>query len=62
MYPWPTLYALPLSRRPGVFPTMVARLFSSAKAKSLARRSRCVFVYQQHDSTVESLLAEPANH
>jgi excisionase family DNA binding protein len=28
MYPWPTLYALPLSRRPGVFvPTMVARLF-----------------------------------
>jgi len=37
MYPWPTLYALPLSRRPGVFvPTMVARLFSSAKAETIS--------------------------
>ena len=37
MYPWPTLYALPLSRRPGVLvPTIVARLFSSAKAETIS--------------------------
>ncbi len=37
MYLCPTLYALPLSRRPGVFvPTMVARLFSSAKAETIS--------------------------
>src|SRR6202162_2456350 len=37
MYPWPTLYALPLRRRPGVFvPTMVARLFSSANADTIS--------------------------
>lgn len=34
---WPTLYALPLSRRPGVFvPTMAARLFSSANAETIS--------------------------
>ena len=37
MNPWPSLYALPLRRRPGVFvPTMVARLFSSAKAETIS--------------------------
>ncbi len=37
MYPCPTLYALPLNRRPGVFvPTMVARLFSSANAETIS--------------------------
>src|ERR1019366_9940630 len=37
MYPFPTLNALPLSNRPGVLvPTMVARLFSSAKAATIS--------------------------
>jgi hypothetical protein len=57
MYLCPTLYALPLSRRPGVFvPTMVARLFSSAKAETISPAfAVCSFT---QSTTMESSLAE----